>query len=298
MRHGRDISRGRHWSAATAMATACACLVMGVGGAGCRPQDKVVPPQRPLTQAGVPVVRVLLTGGGVDEATLATSDAYELLADGRLVSHSDMPMSSVLVSRQGGVWRLNGRPVMAERLVLKCEGGLVRFGQTRYRGELWLAPLEPDRLRVINAVDMESYLAGVLSKELYPKWSLEAYRAQAVAARSFALFHRNRFWRERTYDLGDGQASQVYGGYDAETDVAWQAVRETHGQILAYGPPRQERPFLVQYSAACGGHVNPAGVLRPAFQQDEWKLILAGAALGLVAGGFQVVYVFGGTLAA
>ena len=258
-----DISRRRLRSAATAVLSAC--LVAGIGGSGCRPQEKVVEPQRPLTKTGVPMVRVLLTGRGVDEATVSTSAAYQLLADDRLISHLDQPMSPVIVTRQDGAWRLNGRPVMAKRLVVRSETGLVCFGQKRYRGELWLHPLEPDRLRVINAVDIESYLAGVLSKELYPKWSLEAYRAQAVAARSFALFHRNKFWQTRLYDLGDGQASQVYGGYDAETETAWQAVRRTHGEILAYGPPGRESPFLVQYSAACGGHVNPAGVLRPAF---------------------------------
>jgi stage II sporulation protein D len=243
----------------------CAFLAVSAGGLGCRPQETVAHPQRPVTLAGVPIVRVLLTGSGVEEATIATSDGYELFADDRVISRSVKPLSPVLLTRYDGAWRVNGRAVLADRLVLKCVDGLVQFGQARYRGQLQLYPLEPNRLRVVNAVDMESYLAGVLSKELYPKWSLEAYRAQAVAARSFALFHYHRNGNKRVWDLGDGQASQVYGGYDAETDTAWRGVRSTHGRILAYGSPGREKPFLVQYSAACGGHVNPARVLRPAY---------------------------------
>jgi stage II sporulation protein D len=104
----------------------------------------------------------------------------------------------------------------------------------------------------------------VLSKELYRNWAPETYRALAVAARTFAMYHMITFGARNEYDLGDTQASQVYGGLSAETESSWEAVRYTHGTVLAYGEPGQERIFMAQYSACCGGRVNGAYVIRNA----------------------------------
>jgi len=234
-----------------------------LAGPTCRQRDELAT-QQPLTHEGVPQIRVLLTAGGVREVTISTTGAYELLADERVVSHARSSMPSTRISRRRAGWWVNDRPVTGRTIILNGRGGFLRLGATRYRGQFRIVPFGADALGVINVVNVETYLAGVLAKELYPSWSLEAYRAQAVAARSFALFHRATFGRSHAYDLGDSQASQVYGGADAETPTAWKAVRSTHGQILAYGEPGAERAFLVQYSSCCGGVVNPAEALRPA----------------------------------
>ena len=229
---------------------------------GCRQGDDWVDHQ-PVIHGGIALIRVRLTAQAVSSVTVGAGAGYELLADGRRVSQSAGPLKSITVTRRGGLWLLN-RPVSAKRLVLRSEAGFVRLDRTRYRGELHLVSVDDDHFWAINALDAESYLAGVLAKELYPKWSPATFRAQAIAARSFALYHRATFGRTHEYDLGAGTASQVYGGMDAETDASWRAVRETHGKILAFGSAGRERTFLVQYSACCGGIVNGAGVIRAA----------------------------------
>ncbi|HDZ22455.1 hypothetical protein LCGC14_0269500 [marine sediment metagenome] len=244
------------------VAVGMAAWLLGQLGCG---EDKTLAPRQPLSHQGVPVVRVLLTAKPAVSATIAAGDDYHLLADGRTISQSKGALPSLKITRKGDRWRVGRQTVPARQLALKVSGdSFVRFGRTRYRGELHLLPVDEDRIQVVNHVDTESYLAGVLPKELYGGWSLATYRAQAVAARSFALFHRARFGPRRPYDLGAGEASQVYGGMDAETDTSWSAVRQTHGQVLTYGAPGQEKVFLVQYSSSCGGVVNGAGVIRPA----------------------------------
>ncbi|KPJ70441.1 MAG: hypothetical protein AMS14_10690, partial [Planctomycetes bacterium DG_20] len=138
----------------------------------------------------------------------------------------------------------------------------LQCGSTLYRGRLHLKPAADKKFLIINHVDLESYLAGVLPKELYPAWSLETYRALAVAARTFAMYHRKHIGSGRDFDLGADTASQVYGGFSAETDKSWRAVQSTHGVVLAYGSEGDRRIFLAQYSSCCGGIVNPAKVLR------------------------------------
>ena len=171
----------------------------------------------------------------------------------------------VQVTRSGRTWRLNGLEARGTVLVVEPpDGGRCRLGDTSYRGRMYLHPVGAEQFLVVNHLDIESYLAGVLPKELYASWALETYRALAVAARTFAMYHMATSGVGRDYDLGDNQGSQVYGGLTAESPKSQQAVRDTHGVVLAYGRPGQEKIFMAQYSACNGGIVNGAYVLREA----------------------------------
>jgi stage II sporulation protein D len=172
-------------------------------------------------------------------------------------------MPHTTVTRSQGHWHFNALDVQGREATLEATGGLLRVGPTYYRGRVRLIA-DGDQFTLVNHVDLESYLAGVLPKELYAYWSPATYRALAVAARTFALYHVKTAGLGKDYDLGDDQASQVYGGASAETERAWQAVRATHGQVLTFGPVGQERIFMAQYSASCGGTVNPAFAIRDA----------------------------------
>jgi stage II sporulation protein D len=217
--------------------------------------------QQPLTLVNVPTIRVRLTSLPVSTATLSGSGGYRLWVDGKVISQSTGPMPVTTVRRRDGRWSFNALSAKGQVATLEPLGGLLRVGQTFYRGRLRLLAAE-DQFFILNDVDLESYLAGVLGKELYPAWSPTTYRALAVAARTFALYHMKTTGLGKDFDVGDDQGSQVYGGASAETEKAWQAVRATHGQVLTYGPAGQERIFLAQYSSCCGGVVNPASVLK------------------------------------
>src|SRR5262249_38397831 len=112
-----------------------------------------------------------------------------------------------------------------------------------YRGKLRLVASGTGKLDAGNAVDSGSSLKGVVPKEMLWDWHAEAYRAQAIVARTYALYE----WRMaqqaagRSFDLYADTRSQVYGGASGETARASAAVDDTAGIVVAYGEAGQER---------------------------------------------------------
>jgi stage II sporulation protein D len=98
-----------------------------------------------------------------------------------------------------------------------------------YRGAL-IVSADGKTISVVNSLALESYVRGVVSSEMPHDWPLEAVKAQAVAARSYALAHR----RGGAFDVFSDTRDQVYGGILAETPVGQQAVAETARQVLTY----------------------------------------------------------------
>jgi stage II sporulation protein D len=133
-------------------------------------------------------------------------------------------------------------------LTLSSNGGIVSVNGRRYRGELSLTRADTGLL-VVNRVDMESYLRGVVPRELGVRGPAEraALEAQAVAARSYAVIRLHN--PSRAYDLVATTADQVYGGVDAENALADAAVAATEGLVLTYGGRIVNAP----YSSTCGG---------------------------------------------
>ena len=87
-------------------------------------------------------------------------------------------------------------------------------------------PGASERFDVVNHLPIEGYLPGVIDKELYPSWHPIAFSAQAIAARSYALWE-SALHANRHYDLEATTASQVYGGWTTRPK-ALEAVRQTH----------------------------------------------------------------------
>ncbi len=119
-----------------------------------------------------------------------------------------------------------------------------------YRGKLRVEPGPGYTLTVVNILNLEDYLKGVLPCELGPvrESTFEAAKAQAVAARTYALSHRKRNWGE-DYDLESTQADQVYGGLGAESEFSNRAVEETFGVVVTY----RGEVIEAKYSSTCGG---------------------------------------------
>jgi stage II sporulation protein D len=104
----------------------------------------------------------------------------------------------------------------------------LELGPNAYRGSLVVQRVEK-RLQVVNVVSIDAYVRGVVSEEVPDDWPLEVVKAQAVAARSYALAQA----RERSTLYADTR-SQVYGGVNAETDVGDKAVAQTRREVLKY----------------------------------------------------------------
>ena len=106
---------------------------------------------------------------------------------------------------------------------------------------------EKNSLSVISLAPLEEYLRGVLSKEMSPSYPLEALKAQAVAARSFALKNRGRHVKDG-YDLCNATHCQVYDGV-VNFDSIDRAIDETRGQVLVY----KEKLIDTNFHADSGG---------------------------------------------
>ncbi|HKT43591.1 MAG TPA: SpoIID/LytB domain-containing protein [Gaiellaceae bacterium] len=111
-----------------------------------------------------------------------------------------------------------------------CDGGPLVWDGRAYHGVLVVSS-GGGRLAVVNAVDLEDYVRGVIGDEMPHRWPLAALEAQAVAARSYALATLHP---RKRFDLFADDRSQVYGGMGAETPGTVYAATQTEGKILTY----------------------------------------------------------------
>jgi stage II sporulation protein D len=126
----------------------------------------------------------------------------------------------------------------------------VRYNEKPYRGRLEVFANTKGALTVVNVLTLEDYVRGVVPNELSPGgWpELEALKAQAVAARTYAVSNLGRFASEG-FDLTPDTRSQVYGGRATEHPLSDRAVLETRGRIATY----KGAPIVAYYTSTCGG---------------------------------------------
>lgn len=206
--------------------------------------------------AQVPTIRIGLAEG-VARATLATSVGGLVVdAAGRTIGQS-RAMEALEAKREGGAIALYGSMgrIASHQLPLRLvprgaagEVGLV-FGAGRwYRGELELRPTG-SRFTVVNHVALEQYLYGVVPAEMNPRWPLESLKAQAVAARTYALVKLGQFAR-RGFDLKPTTENQVYRGAGVERVPTNMAVDQTLGQVLTH----DGRMIAAYFHSSSGGY--------------------------------------------
>jgi stage II sporulation protein D len=132
--------------------------------------------------------------------------------------------------------------------LVPSEGALLYLGIRPYRGILELRR-SAGGLAVINEVALEEYLYGVLPMEVDPRWPEEALKAQAVAARTLAVYSLRRYAAEG-YDVRATTDTQVYGGAGVEDPRTSAAVEATRGEVVIY----EGRPIFAAFHSDSGGH--------------------------------------------
>jgi stage II sporulation protein D len=130
-------------------------------------------------------------------------------------------------------------------------------GWRRYRGRVRARAVGNETL-VINELNMESYLKGVVPVEMGPSQfpELDALKAQAVAARTYAVAHLGDH-DDEGWDLCATPACQAYYGRSAEHSLSNRAVEETAGLVAAY----RGQPIDAMYTSTCGGHTEDSAAL-------------------------------------
>ncbi len=122
-----------------------------------------------------------------------------------------------------------------------------------YRGDIIVYNVQ-GKLTIVNSLPLEEYLMGVVPSEMPSKWNEEAHKAQAIAARSYALANLNKRG-SHGYDLKDTPADQAYGGASSETPQTTRAVLSTRGEVLTY----DNKIIPAYYYASSGGRTKSAG---------------------------------------
>ncbi len=190
-------------------------------------------------------IRVALLGAGTNP-DLSASGAWQVVSrDGQLLQQGGAG-SSVNLSE---LW------LQGPEAWLQASGSSVLVNGRPYGGRLRLIP-ESGGLRVVNHVGLETYIGAVVGAEMPSSWSLEALRAQAVAARSYALAHMarpaNRHWH-----LGDTTRWQAYKGLSSSNERTRQAAASTAGMILSYQGAIVESLYAAnrQISLEAHGHL-------------------------------------------
>ncbi len=109
--------------------------------------------------------------------------------------------------------------------------GIMGINGKKYRGSVLFKRSDNNNMTVINRVDLDEYLYGVVPREMSGGWPIEALKAQAIAARNYAIMNMGKY-KKYGFDLTDDTFSQVYGGYSSEHPNSNRAVDETKGQIM------------------------------------------------------------------
>lgn len=129
----------------------------------------------------------------------------------------------------------------------------VRLNGKAYRGKIEVFVNSRGTLTIVNVVPLEDYLLGVVPSELgLPQ--LEAQKAQAVAARTYAIANIGGYGT-KGFDMVPTVYSQVYKGVSIETQMGTMAVQQTRGIVATY----QGKPITAYYTSTCGGRTEDGG---------------------------------------
>jgi stage II sporulation protein D len=190
------------------------------------------------------------TSAKPDSATqtrLATSNI-------RLAARTSVPSREVVAfaSGAGRTFRSSAPVVLASDDEANAP---VRFNERPYRGRIEVFTNLRGSLTVVNVLGLEDYVRGVVANELSPGGypALEALKAQAIAARTYALRNRGQFMSQG-FDLLPTTRSQVYRGLTSEHALSTRAVDETRGLVATYNG----EPINALYTSTCGGRTEDA----------------------------------------
>ncbi len=168
----------------------------------------------------------------------------------RPASRASLPSRGIVVYAGGASQLLNARAPVTFAPSGEQNQPL-RFNEKPYRGRLEVFTNLSGTLTVVNVVNLEDYVRGVVPNELSPGGypAIEALKAQAVAARTYAVSNRGQF-QSAGFDLLPTIRSQVYGGQATEHPLATRAVEDTRGMVATYAGS----PINAVYTSTCGGH--------------------------------------------
>jgi stage II sporulation protein D len=209
----------------------------------------------PLHALAVETMRIAM--GDAPSEVRVSGQGLSFGADTEDARFSPLEQDSVVVRRRGSRLELHGAPVIGNAVRFRAgrdaeDAGMpspspVRAGNMEVRGDV-VVRLYKDRLQLINVIPLEDYLAAVLGSEMPVSFPPEALKAQAVAARTYALQKKLETYGS-PFHMGSSVLHQVYGGLDREDARTRAAVEATRGEVLTF----ELAPIEAYFHASCGG---------------------------------------------
>lgn len=184
-----------------------------------------------------PLIRVGILTNQV--SILVSADTPFELVDSRGKSVGKFKMQEkVAVSARTAGFAINGALIETASISVQPTAdnrdASIEVNKRRYRGDIDIYRTNGKAgLTAVNTLPLEQYLYGIIAKEVLPDWPVEAIKAQAVAARTYALANKNKHQSDR-FDVCATTDCQVYGGRDGEVSRASQAVDDTRGIVAMY----------------------------------------------------------------
>lgn len=228
--------------------------------AGCA---RIQPRLKPVYHPPVPVkreevkrllnVRVLLvkSSRSINISSLRPVKVYDMRTK-KIILHTRLNDEAQVLIREGHLL-LDRQFLNTSRIrLVPHPGEYIKVRGIRYRGQIDIACYNSSqRLQVVNYIPLEDYIQGVVPNEVPAFWPLEALKAQAIAARTFALYKMSGR-HDQPYDLDASTNSQVYRGLDSEKEETNLAVKHTRGLVAIH----QGKFIAAFYHSNCGGRTD------------------------------------------
>jgi stage II sporulation protein D len=150
-----------------------------------------------------------------------------------------------------------GKIFKNQRILIKAEDfAPIAINGRQFNGDIILIDKDNGSLLVINKIDLEDYVKGILYHESSHYWPPDALRAQAVVSRTYAVYQMQEN-RSKDFDVTSDIYSQVYGGKTSERFRTSEAVDDTMNEVLTYN----KKIIPAYFHATCGGHTEDASLL-------------------------------------
>jgi stage II sporulation protein D len=254
------------------------------GGQGKALPRPVAPPSAPVATSAFDPNKTIDTNLEMRVAIARNASSLEVATsvDGHLMdlggeNYCNLPAQRSFVLRPRGGGMAFGDCQLSSQVWLEPgEGGYVFVGNSWYKGRVMLIGSNSG-IMAVNFVLMHDYLSSVVGSEMYVTWPLEALKAQAVAARSYALVHHVRH-RRRAYDLDNTQRYQAYLGIGKETNTTQAAVAATTGEFISHNGGIVESLYAatddIVLAAHRGNGMSQTGAMQLASQGYSYAEIL------------------------
>ena len=188
---------------------------------------------------------------------LKVAGSYEITdSTGEKVLLRGRNLKTTVITSRGGIL-MAGRFFDNYKITIKVsDPDIIIINGRKFRGNIQLTINNDANLLVVNHIELEDYIKGILYHEASHYWPMEALLAQAIISRTYAVYQMQEN-KLKNYDVTSDIYSQVYGGKSSERSRTNKAVDLTLGQILTF----QEKVIPAYFHATCGGYTEDASML-------------------------------------